>query len=497
MPDYFISYEDAEKNLLACSAYLAERIKSSDGHAEAMKTIIPRYLGKQNVDLAAELANAVDDPFSRDQLLTMVAEKCAELGDDEYALQLVDAVEDQGMRAQAHERVAVVMAHRGDTAKAAEIAETMAHPDFVYASIAVQQAGSGDESTANMTLDKIDFPTARVSALLHMASVAINDKEPEKAADLLQRAVDAAGEIEHDEEKIRTLCDIGNLFIEAGRNDAAINTFETARGLAEVLDNIHRDFFLVNCALGFLFAGSRDTAERTLDLVMDKTQMGSALLGFARDEWSKDKKEDALDTIEEAFAIVNSQREAETRDRRSRNTLLSAISAQFAGFGRTDRAVEIAMLNPDPNEEMTALSQIAQILIIQKDDQQARETIDMIKEDATRLFGLLGLSDAKTKLGEAEAAATLLDDAASLADTVPQLAARSSVLNQIALRWVDHGQMEKARQVTHENLELITHIRDESSRAVELANLSSVRERSNLDLTEDEKAVLEKLTRCI
>jgi len=225
--------------------------------------------------------------------------------------------------------------------------------------------------------------------------------------------------------------------------------------------------------------------------------MGSALLGFARDEWSKDKKEDALDTIEEAFAIVNSQREAETRDRRSRNTLLSAISAQFAGFGRTDRAVEIAMLNPDPNEEMTALSQIAQILIIQKDDQQARETIDMIKEDATRLFGLLGLSDAKTKLGEAEAAATLLDDAASLADTVPHLAARSSVLNQIALRWVDHGQMEKARQVTHENLELITHIRDESSRAVELANLSSVRERSNLDLTEDEKAVLEKLTRCI
>src|SRR6185436_16797016 len=100
-----------------------------------------------------------------------------------------------------------VIANNGDTAKAAEIAETMAHPDFVYASIAVQQAGSGDESAANMTLDKIDFPTARVSALLHMASVAINDKEPEKAADLLQRAVDAAGEIEHDEEKIRTLCD--------------------------------------------------------------------------------------------------------------------------------------------------------------------------------------------------------------------------------------------------------------------------------------------------
>jgi hypothetical protein len=158
MPDYFISYDDAEKDLLACSAYLAERIKSSDGHAEAMKTIIPKYLGKRNVDLAAELANAVDDPFSRDQLLTMVAEKCAEFGDDEYALQLVEAVEDQGMQAQAYETGSGGMAHRGDTVKAAEIAETMAHPDFVYAGIAVQQAESGDESAANLTLDKIDFP---------------------------------------------------------------------------------------------------------------------------------------------------------------------------------------------------------------------------------------------------------------------------------------------------------------------------------------------------
>src|SRR5205085_4944451 len=98
-------------------------------------------------------------------------------------------------------------------------------------------------------------------------------------------------EIEHDEEKIRTLCDIGNLFIEAKRNDKAIETFELARGFAEALDNIHRDFFLVNSALGFLFAGSTDLADRTLDLVTDKTQMASALLGIARNQWNKDEKD--------------------------------------------------------------------------------------------------------------------------------------------------------------------------------------------------------------
>ena len=58
--DYFISKERAETDLLDCAAFLAERVKSADGHAEAMSEIVPRYLAKGDVDLAAELANAID-----------------------------------------------------------------------------------------------------------------------------------------------------------------------------------------------------------------------------------------------------------------------------------------------------------------------------------------------------------------------------------------------------------------------------------------------------
>ena len=61
---------------------------------------MPRYLEKHNVDLAAELSNTVDDPFVRDRLLTTVAETCASIDDDEYALQLVDAIEDPGVQMQ-------------------------------------------------------------------------------------------------------------------------------------------------------------------------------------------------------------------------------------------------------------------------------------------------------------------------------------------------------------------------------------------------------------
>ena len=424
MSDYFISFDQAENDLLACAAFLGERLKSSDGHAEAMKTIIPRYLAKGNVDLAAQLANAVEDPFSRDKLLTDIAEKCAELDDDEYAMQLAEAIEDHGMQAQAFERVALVMTGKGNIKSASEVADAMAHPDFVYAGIAIQQAANGDETGANATLQRIEFATARAGALQQIAAKQIERKESENALNSLELAIAATSEIEHDEEKIRTLCDIGNLFLEAKRNDKAIGTFEMARASADVLDNIHRDFFLVNCALGFLFAGSTELADSTLDLVTDKTQMSSALLGIARDQWSKDDKVTALETLDEAYAILKSQREAETRDSRARNGLFASIAVQFAGFGKTDRGIEIALENQNEDERMAALSQIAQILVLRKEDEQARQTVNLISEDSDRLLALVALSDAKQKLNEREASVSLLDEAVTLVETVPQLAAR-------------------------------------------------------------------------
>jgi hypothetical protein len=146
---------------------------------------------------------------------------------------------------------------------------------------------------------------------------------------------------------------------------------------------------------------------------------------------------------------------------------------------------------------MAALSQIAQILILQKQDQLARDTVNLITEDANRLFALLGIAEAKQKLGEADAALALIEDAAALAETVPQLGVRSSVLNEIALRLIDLGQMDKARDISHQNLELILQIKDESSRAVELANLSSVRAMLDFDLTDEERSLVDRLIRTV
>lgn len=495
MSDHLISIKNAENDLLACATYLAESIKSGDGHAEAMLAIVPRHLAKGDVDLAAELANTVDDPFTRDRLLILVAEKCAELDDDIYALQLVEAIEEYALQSQARERIALLKASKGEFEKAREIADEMDHRDTVYAAIAIKQAADGDEAAASETLKEIAFPGAIVFAYTSIATAKLEAGEHENAVELLEKAALATDEIEHNEERIRSLCDIGNLFIEAKRNDRAIETFDKARNEAETLDNIHRDSFLGAVALGFLRAGSLELADRTLDAVKDKTQIATALLGFSREFWRKDEKADAIEALEEAYAILKSQREAETRDSKARFALFTSIAAQFAGFEKGERSINIAQEIIDENEQVAALGQIAQVLTIQKNDDLTRQAIRAIPDDSSRMFALVGLSDAAKSIDEIDKAKGFLNEAIAMAETVERLAPRSSAYNEIAKRFNAFGNTDKAREISRLNLETIVTIRDETSRAVELASLSGFYDSARFTLADGDKEVLQVLMR--
>src|SRR5688572_5157754 len=122
MAEHFIPLSEAETDLLACATYIAESIAGGEARGEAIAAVVPHYLEGGNVDLAAELANSVDDPFTRDRLLIAVAEKCAELDDDEYALQLAEAIEEPGFQGQAFGRLGLVKAAKGDFEKARQAA---------------------------------------------------------------------------------------------------------------------------------------------------------------------------------------------------------------------------------------------------------------------------------------------------------------------------------------------------------------------------------------
>jgi tetratricopeptide (TPR) repeat protein len=474
MPKHLISYDDAQNDLLSAATYLAERVKSGDAHAAAISMILPRYLAAGNVDLSAELANSVDDPFTRDKLLTEVAAKCSELDDDEYALQLVDAIEEFGLRSQALEQVALQKVAKGQIEKAMEIADSIAHPDYVFAAAAARLYADGKRDDGVDLMSRIEFPSAMVGALETIAMSELAAGNTDQCITLLNEAKDAAFEIEHNEERIRILCEVGNHYVEAGRNDLAIGAYDAAKSVAEQLDNIHRDSLIAAAALGFLHAGSLDTADRALDLIMDKTQMANCLLAFARHYWERGEKEEALDALDEAHQILRSQRETETRDSRARFALFVQIAAQFAGFEKGERAIEISQSIADDAHRTAALSQVAAILSIRGEDEQARQAINAIAEDADRAFALIGMSDAKERNGDRPKAVALLDEAAQLVEEVPQLSSRTTAYIEIARRFADHGESVKKAEICNLNLATILEIRDEGVRSSSLASLADI-----------------------
>jgi tetratricopeptide (TPR) repeat protein len=493
MSELFVSREQASSDLLSAAAYIGERIRSSDGHAEVMKAVVPLYLEKGDVDLAAELSNNVHDPFSRDRLLIQVAEKCAELDDVEYATQLADAIEDHGMQGEALERVALVLAAKGESSRADEIAQMTPHPDYVHAAIAVHEASAGRMDAAAAYLARIDFPAASVSALEQIAALEMADGRADSAVQYLDQASEAAAQIEHDEEKIRTLCEIASSYVGARRNDRAVTTYDTAAKLADSLDNMHRDAFLATCAVGFLHAGSEEMSENTLDLITDKTHMTSALTNIAQFQWDRDDKGGAVETVEEAYAIIRSQREIETRDSRSRHHAYAAIAAHFGAFGEYERAIEVAQENPDPDKQVAALTRIAEIAVTTGQRQFADQAIAAQHDDAHRAATHVALADVLEAIGEREGAVTSLDEAYSLTETVPQLSLKADLLSGVTERFFQYGREGQARQALMNGLEAIAMIRDESNQAVLLANYSAMLTGQVFELTESERQVVDTI----
>ena len=455
-----------------------------------MMTLVPRYLAQGNVDLAAELSDTVADPFVRDKLLILVAGKCAELDDDEYAFQLADAVEDFGLQEMARERIALAKAAKSDFPAALEIAGRLEHPSNAYAGIAVNQAKIGEQAAAETTIEMIDYPLAKSTVLQNIAMINLQKSETAKAVELLEKAFEAANNIEHDEEEIRAFTEIAVHFIEAGRNDKAVETFDKAKRVAETLDNVHRDSFLAGIAHGLLRAGSVELADRTLDLVNDKTQISSCLVGFAQEYWAKDEKDEALEALEESYAILKSQRDAETRDTRAKLSLFGAIAIWFAKFEKPERAIEIAQENIDEGEQFSALANIAVVCVLQEKDEIARQALDAIYDEGQKLFALVGMADAKDNLKKPEEALNLLTKADEKIEIVPQLSLRLSACIELADRFAKHGKTETAHELLREGLATIAAIRGESIQSVALAALAEAFEKHELELSEEDRKIL-------
>lgn len=495
MTERLTDYQAADSSILACAAFLAGKITSSDGHSEAVEKIVPYYLAKNNVDSAAQLADSIENSFVRDRLLVEIADKCAGNDDDEYALQLADAIEDKVFQEEARERIAIQKAQKFQFEKAFELAETIDDNSQAFGVIALKLQENGDENRALETIAKVEDAAAKTYYLQYIALKLNENGQAEKAENLLETAREDAKNIEIEEEKVRALHSISYSYGEIGRKDKTIEVLAEAQSRAELLEGVHRNSLLSNISVGFLQAGSLDLADRTLDLVNDKTIIAATLNAYAFEFYKKGEQSEALEILEEARAILKSQHEREVRSSQDKFSVLSSIAVQFAVFDKPERAIEIALENPLDSERFSALAQIAQICVSKNREEVARQAVGEISEDAKRFEALIAMSDAEQKSGRTTEALNLLHEVYSQINDVGQITLRIDLLNELTVRLHKADDTETARKAAQENIGNISRIFDESLKAILLANLDAVYERLGFDLNQEEKDSLLTLLR--
>lgn len=495
MRENSIDLTEAESDFLAAATYLAENIKSRVEHAEAVKEIVGRYLAKNDVDTAARLADSVDDNYTRDRLLGRVAEKCASLGDDEYALQLADAIEDFTLQASARERIARRKAERGEFEKASEIAGTLPHSFDLRADISLQRAlAADDENKALEAVSQFELHHSRVGALTEIAAHLDNRGKREKALETLLTAAAEARKIEAEDGKVAALLSIADLYRKVERFDKSIETLAEAKTGAENLAADERETVLTRISIDFLRAGSLDLADRTLDSVTNKTQMARALAGFAEQFDAQGERLEALDALEESYAILKSRKNTGIGDSAAID-VFGQIVVLFAAFDKPERAIEIALENPVAAKLGGAFERIARICVTNENDAAARRALNFIDEDSARVSALIACADLKDESEKKDEALRLLNEAEKLCANESPSAISLSVLRELAIRLNNRGETGKMRAALLAHLRSIHVILDKSSRAAALAELAEVYDSLGYRLNETERDVLRTILR--
>lgn len=490
MSDHLITIEDARRNLLSCAAFMAERLRSADGKADAMQHIVPLYIVRGDVDTAAGLSDGVEDPLTRDRLLIAVAEKCADVGDDAYGFQLAEAIEDFSMQSAARERIALQKVAKGQLQEAIAISNELDNPDDVLIAASTATFANEGLPAAVSVLEKMQFAFSRCVALQNFAAVALRKEDKASAVEALESAANEAAEIDFNEERIRARIDLAHNFVDVGRNDRAISVLDDAKRDAESLAGVHRDPLLANVSVAFVRAGSLELADRTLDLVDDKSALVSALSGYASEFSRKGEKEEALATVREAVAIIRSQAEKETRDHRTKFRQWRSLAVQLATFGDGAGGIEVACEIPDGDERMTALAQLHILFVDRAEDALAEEALSEIPDAFQKAFAIVGAADIDIRDGRRERAVERIGDALGLLKEIEQPVAKSSLMTECVRRFLEIGENEKARACGLVNCRVILGILDESIRAASLAGLAGVYESQKLDANAEEAEVL-------
>ena len=482
MSESLVNIEQAESDLLACAAYIADTIETQEGYTEAMSLLALRYLAKGEVEHAANIADTIDDPFTQDKTYFEIAVRAFTSGNRDLAFDLIENIDDYSFKALAQGQIAMSAAEKNEFDEALEIANNMDDSSSTIAEIALRIFDAGDVPKAKELISKIDFANSRAYAYAEISSKHLKAERKIEAVNALMTALAAVDRIEFDEDKAVAFIEIANKFAEAEDTEKARSFFAKAAGICLKMDEgDNRDSLISSLGLAHARLRDFDKANEFLDEIADPMQAVSCLAGVANEHKQAGDKETCLSLLDEALEIATGADLFLARSVARRNSLLAGIAFRFAECGEFEKSIEAANAIDADLERRSAQSVLALYYAQHNEEENASKTLDEIDDGYSRAMCLVQMSEFDENR---------LDEAKTLAQTIQHKYHKAIALAEIAENYHLKEKHEEAGELLFESLKLTPEISDKYEKVLALSRLSAKYDRAEKDLGDEEKKVL-------
>jgi tetratricopeptide (TPR) repeat protein len=502
MSENFIEGVANEERFLACAVRVAETVGNLDGYSELASLIATRYAEAGLLDVAVDLAETIEDPYSREQLLAGIAAECVAFGEDEYARELLQMIGDPGLYSVATEQMAVKYAEAGIFDKALEIAREADDSGQTLSRIAFIQADGGLTVQALELARSIEDPILKTIALIELAARNLRQGLRNESAELLTEATAAAKEIEFSQDRINALVEIASLYQESEQEEQALQILSRASQLADefederdlsVAQDTRKDDMLATVAAGFARLQRYDQAESIIEKLEDPYQFSAAAANLALEYHKAGQSDQALNLLKEALEVTKEEEVYGERGLTLRDNLLATLAIAYGTIGHHEEALQIAKLISSSDVSYGTLKEVAKTGVRDGNHNLSFQIAEMMQEPYAKALYQIEMSDTLIESGQTELADRTLSQALEIAATLERDFEKSLTLMEIALRYAQREQAANAAELLFQSLNTAALIKDSYHKARVLVALDSKYRKAGLETGEREQRLLQEI----
>ncbi|AFY57832.1 NACHT domain protein [Rivularia sp. PCC 7116] len=343
---------------------------------------------------------------------------------------------------------------------------------------------------------------AKASALSEIAKIYIKLEKEDKAIALLEKALNAANQIQDSNKKASVLSSIAEAYAKLNSSEKAIPLLEKALKAAnQIQDSNKKASVLTSIAEAYAKLNSSDKAISLLEKALKAVNQiqyshskASVLTSIAETSAKLNSSEKAISLLEKALKAAN-----QIQDSSYKAWVLTSIAEAYAKLNSSDKAISLlekvlkaANQIQDSSYKASVLTSIAEtsaklnssdkaIALLEK----ALKAANQIQDSSYKAWVLTSIAEAYAKLNSSEKAISLLEKALKVANQIQDSNKKASVLTSIAEAYAKLNSSEKAIPLLEKVLKAANQIQDSNKKAWVLTSIAE----TSAKLNSSEKAI--------